>query len=148
MGTIHLHPKDREKYRSPEEGIPFDLALVGVRQRAAFEREVQPYAKFLDDLGGVQDLDEQGNPIPVPVIDPETGKQLIVDGELQFKPKLKYNGDAYAMIAWLALWGIGIKVPWDKFDVTDTGLVIDLRDEAADEGKAEASTTDTASTTP
>ena len=146
MGYIKLNPKDREKFGGPEE-IPFDLNAIGIRQRAALERETKKsYRWFMAQLGGVPALDEDGNPIPVPVIDPETGEQKIENGEPVFTPRLKQDGDALAMLVWLALWGAGIRVPWATFDILEAGLEIRGEDEDAEAGKAEAAT-DSESTT-
>lgn len=146
MGYIKLHPADREKYGVPEE-IPFDWAAIGVRQRAALERETKrSYRWMTDQLEGVPELDENQNPIPEPVIDPATGEQKIENGEPVFTPRLKRDGEALAMFVWMAMWGIGVRVPWDTFEIRQNGLEI-LGDGEGDEGKAEAPETDSASTT-
>lgn len=148
MGIIRLNPADAAKYGAPPEGVPFDLTAVGVRQRSALVRETRkPWGWFIDQLGGVPELDEHQNPIPVPVIDPDTGEQKVENGEPVFTPKLVQDGDAIAMLVWLALWGAGIKVPWDNFDILATDLEIDLTGEDDEPGKAEAPETDSASTT-
>lgn len=153
MGYIKLHPKDAEKYGAPEE-IPFDLTTIGTRQRAAVESASKHSLRWMfDQLAGVPELDEAGNPIPVPVIDPETGEQKVENGEPVFTERLTRHGDAIAMIAWMALWGIGIKVPWDTFNPIEAGLIVRAFDEDEaddDSGKADQpeAGTDLESSTP
>lgn len=146
MGTIHLHPDDRAKYGTPETGIPFDLSKIGLRQRAAFQREIgKPYGWFLEQLDGVPELDAAGNPIPDPVIDPATGEQKVEDGEPVFTPRLARDPEVLAMFVWLAMWGAGVKTPWDTFEIIANGLDVDGGDDQP--GKADEPTTDSASTT-
>lgn len=155
MGSVTLHPKDCEKY-GVSEPIPFDLGGVGVRQRAAFEKATKrSYSWLLDQLRGVPDLDEAGNAIPEPVFDRDGTPKLNDDGSPVVRMKLTRDPEALAMVAWLALWGHGIRVPWNDrdgnvvFDVRDIGLRIDFGsdeddDDEVDEGKAP---TDSESTT-
>lgn len=151
--VIRLHPADCEKYGAPEE-VRFDFATVGIRQRGAFERSPigprKSFSWFEDQLQGVPELDEAGNPIPVPVIDPKTGEQELDEaGKPKVTPKLTRDPDVIAMYIWLALWGAGIKVPWDTFDPRVVGLQMDVEDDEdeADQGKAEAAETGSESTT-
>lgn len=137
MGYLKLHPKDREKYGAPER-IPFDFTTIGVRQRSAVEAAAKrPLRWMYDQLAGVPALDEHNNPIPVPVIDPETGEQQVENGEPVFTPRLTTHGDAFGMLVWMSLWGIGIKVPWDGFDIIESGLEINggSPDDEGDPGK-------------
>jgi hypothetical protein len=149
LGYIKLHPRDAEKYGAPDE-IPFDLSAIGVRQRSAVEAVSKRSLRWMfDQLAGVPELDEHGNTIPVPVTDRDTGEQKIGDdGEPVFTERLTRHGDAIAMVAWMALWGIGIKPAWDTFDPIETGLVVRADDDVeADSGKAEEPETDSASST-
>lgn len=141
MGTIRLHPDDCAKYGAPEE-IEFNLAALGVRQRSALEKASKRSVRWMfDQLAGVPELDEHGNPIPVPVIDRETGEQKVESGEPVYTEKLARDGEAVAMLVWAALWGIGIRPPWNTFDVQEFGLQIlaagDDEDDDDDSGKAE-----------
>lgn len=147
MGYIKLHPADREKYGAPER-IPFDFTAVGVRQRAALERETKKsYRWLIDQLEGVPELDEAGNPIPVPVLDDEGKPVLNEDGTEKVEPKLKRDGEAIAMFIWMMLWGAGVKVPWSTFDIRDDGLEIHSDGEDGESGKGDQPETDSASTT-
>lgn len=156
MGFIQLHPKDRAKYGAPEQ-IPFDLGEVGVRQREAFEKKTKrSYNWLLDQLRGVPELDENGNAIPVPVFNADGTPKLNDDGSPAVRMKLTRDPATLAHLAWLALWGFGIRLPWDDkdgevvFDVIDSGLRVDFssdeddEEEDDDEGKAP---TDSESTT-
>lgn len=147
MGFISLHPKDRKKYGAPEE-IPFDLAEIGVRQREAFEKKTKkPYNWLLDQLRGVPELDGAGNAIAVPVLDADGEPKLNEDGSPVVRMKMTRDQATFAHLAWLALWGYGIRLPWDDkdgdvlFDVIDNGLRInfgpdeDDEEETGDEGK-------------
>ena len=65
--------------------------------------------------------------------------------------KLTRDPECFAMLAWLALWGHGIKVPYETFEVIEIGLRIDLGsddDEDVDEGKAPTDSESTTSPTP
>lgn len=150
MGYITLHPDDQAKYGAPPV-IPFDLSAVGVRQRAALEKASKRSLRWmLDQLQGVPELDENDNPIAVPVFEDDGVTPVFeADGVTQaVVPRLTRDGEAIAMVVWLALWGIGIKVPWDTFDPREVGLVIRAGDpdDEGDSGKdeepaAESSTT-------
>lgn len=148
MGYIRLHPKDAEKYGVSEE-IPFDLTAIGTRQRAAVESASRRSLRWMfDQLAGVPELDEAGNPIPMPVLDDDGNPVMEDDGVTpKVTARLTRHGDAIAMIAWMALWGIGIKVPWDDFDPIESGLVVRAWDDEDDSGKDEEPETDSASTT-
>jgi len=148
-GSVQLHPKDQVKYGAPPS-IPFDLNELGVKQRAAFERETKRTLKwFFNQLQGVPELDEHQNPIPVPVVNPDGSPKLDDAGNPVVKMKLTRDPEVFAMYAWLALWGHGIRVPYETFDVIEVGLRIDYgndeTDEDVDEGKAPA--TDSESST-
>lgn len=146
MGSVTLHPKDRAKYDAPEV-IPFELDEIGVKQRAAFERASGKSLKwFYNQLAGVPELDEAGNAIPEPVFNADGTPKLSEDGTPVVRPRLTRDPEALAMLAWLALWGHGIRVPYDTFDIIEIGLRIDLGsdDGDVDEGKAP---TDSESTT-
>lgn len=164
MGYIRLHPADCKKYGAPEE-IPFSLTSIGTRQRGAFEKSPdgprKPWRWLLDQIGGVPELDDAGNPIPVPVIDDESGEQVRnEDGTPKVTEKLTRHPDTFAMLAWIALWGEGIRVPWEKvdpatgrvqvFDVREVGLQLNLLDEedaGGDPGKADQPETGSESST-
>jgi hypothetical protein len=153
LGYIKLHPKDAEKYGAPPE-IPFDLTAIGVRQRAAVEAAARRSLRWMfDQLAGVPELDEAGNPIPVPVRDGDGNPVMEDDGVTpKVTPRITRHGDAIAMVAWMALWGIGIKVPWDTFDIVESGMVVrawgDDGDDSEDEpGKADQPETDSESST-
>lgn len=150
MALIHLNPKDQAKY-GVDGPVPFVLSEVGIRQRAAFERQVgKPLQWLYNQLSGVPELDEAGNAIPVPVLNADGTPKLNDDGTPVVRMKLTRDPESMAMLAWLALWGAGVKVPWDDFEVIEDGLRVgpsadDAEDEPeSDEGKAP---TDSASTT-
>lgn len=156
MGSVTLHPKDRAKYGGPEE-IPFNLSEIGVKQRSAFEKATKkPLKWFYNQLSGEPELDEAGNAIPEPVYNRDGTPKLNDDGTQAVRVKLTRDPEAFAMLAWLALWGIGIKVPYDDFDVLEIGLRINLgsddEDDEVDEGKAptdsESTTSPTTETSP
>jgi len=141
MGSVRLHPKDRAKYGAPEE-IPFNLSEIGVKQRSAFEKQTKrPLKWFYDQLSGVPELDENGNAVPELVFNRDGSPKLNDDGSQAVRVKLTRDPEVFAMLAWLALWGDGIKVPYDTFEVIEIGLHIDLSsddddDDEVDEGKA------------
>jgi hypothetical protein len=158
MGTITLHPKDcaRLGVTGP---IPFNLVEVGIRQRTAFETATKrPYGWLIDQLRGVPELDEHNNPIPVPVLNEDSSPKLDENNEPVVRMRLTRHPDALPMLVWLALWGHGIRVPWDDkdgevvFDLIADGLRINYGadeteedgEEEDDEGKAP---TDSAATT-
>jgi len=149
MALVHFHPKDMERY-GLDGPVRFVMSEVGVRQEAAFEKQVKKPLRWLyEQLSGVPELDEHGNPIPVPVIDAAGEPILNDDGTPVVRMKLTRDPESLAMFAWLALWGNGVKVRWDDFDIVKSGLRIgpdenDDEDAEADEGKAQ---TDSASTT-
>lgn len=148
MGTLRLSESDREKYGQPEL-IEFDLAGTGVRQRAALERETKrSYRWLLDQLSGVPELDEHQNPIPE--LDEETGEPKLVDGEPVVK--LTTDPDAIAMFVWLVLWGKGVRVPWETFDIAEIGLRLNFSsdtgsDTGGEPGKDEEPAADSESST-
>lgn len=149
MASIHFHPKDQARYGF-EGPITFVLSEVGVRQRAAFEKQVgKPLQWLYSQLSGVPALDEHGNAIPEPAYNRDGSPKLGEDGIQVVRVKLTRDPESLAMFAWLALWGHGVKVPWDDFEVIENGLRIGPDDdeddtEVDDEGKAP---TDSASTT-
>lgn len=152
MGSIKLNPKDAERYGTPER-IEFNLADLGVRQRAAVEKACKRPLKWMfNALSGVPELDENGNAIPVPVFDDE-GNQVFEDDGVtpKMEPKLWRDPEALAMFVYLILWGAGFRTDWDTFDIYESGLEIqsDSDEDEPSEGKDEApaGTTDSASTT-
>jgi hypothetical protein len=149
MPSIRLNPADREKYGT-EEWIDIDYQAIGLRQRAAAEKATKRSLRWMfDQLQGVPELDDDGNAIPVR--DPATGELVLVNG--QPVPRLITDPEALAMVVWMALWGVGIKVPWDDFDVTGNGLEfkrldIEVEDEDEDDsGKDQEPETDSESST-
>ena len=150
MPTIRLNPKDCERYGAPA-AIDVDFEAIGLRQRSALEKASKRSLRWMyDQLSGVPELDDNQNPIPVPVIDPETGEQEIENGEPVFTPKLTRDPDAFLMLVWMALWGIGIHTPWETFDVIENGLRLDRSDSDGGEdepGKGEEQPTDSENTT-
>ncbi len=149
MANVHFHPKDQAKY-GIDGPIKFVLAEVGVRQRAAFEKQTKkPLTWLYNQLSGVPELDEAGNAIPEPAWNRDGSPKLNEDGTQAVRVKLTRDPESLAMFAWLALWGHGIKVPWDDFEVIESGLRIgpddDEDDAEVDEGKAP--TTDSENTT-
>lgn len=148
MGSVRLNPKDRAKYGGPEV-MQFDLDEIGVKQRSAFEKATKkPLRWFYAQLSGVPELDEAGNAIPEPVLERDGTPRLNEDGTPAVRARLTRDPEVWAMLAWLALWGEGVKVPYDTFDVIEHGLRIDFgsdEDDEVDEGKAPA--TDSESTT-
>lgn len=151
MGSVRLNPKDRAKYGGPEE-IPFNLSEIGVKQRAAFEKQTKrPLKWFYDQLSGVPELDENGNAVPEPVFNRDGSPKLNDDNTQVVRVKLTRDPEVFAMLAWLALWGHGIKVPYDTFEVIEIGLRIDLSsdddDDEVDEGKAPTDSENTTSPT-
>lgn len=158
MRYLILHPKDQEKYGAPER-IPFDLAEIGIRQRTAFEKTTKkPYNWLLDQLRGVPELDDAGNAIPVQVYNPDGSPKLDADGEPVMRMKLTRDPETMALLAWLALWGHGIRQPWnDKdgnpvFDIIEVGAYIgsdteDEDEEEAEEGDEGKAQTDSETTT-
>lgn len=138
MGTLRLHPKDCERFSVPEV-IDFDLTAIGVRQRKAFETATKkPLGWLFDQMQGVPELDEAGNPIPDPVFD-EAGEPVIDEttGEQKVEPRLTTDPDAIVMFVWLVLWGHGVRVPWDDFDVREIGLRLNFADGSGESGKAD-----------
>jgi len=158
MRYLVLHPKDQEKYGAPER-IPFDLAEIGIRQRTAFEEKTKkPYNWLLDHLRGVPELDEAGNAVPVQVFNPDGSPKLDDNNEPVMRMKLTRHPETMALLAWLALWGHGIRVPWnDKdgnpaFDIIEHGAYIgadtdDEDEEEAEEGDEGKAPTDSETTT-
>lgn len=149
MALIRFHPKDQAKY-GIDGPITFVLSEVGIRQKAAFEKQTKRSLNWLyNQLSGVPELDEHGNAIPEPAYNGDGTPKLNEDGTQVVRVKLTRDPESLAMFAWLALWGVGVKVPWDDFEVIESGLRIgpgeDEDDtEVEDEGKAQ---TDSASTT-
>lgn len=159
MGYIRFHPKDAAKYGAPVE-VPFDLGGIGVRQRSAFEKATKhSYNWLLDQLRGVPELDENGNAIPVPVLDLDGSPKVDADGEPVVRMKLTRDPEALAMLAWLALWGHGIRVPWNDrdgnpvFEIREFGTRVDYSsaededEDEVDEGKAPTDSENTTSPT-
>lgn len=151
MGYIKLNPKDAEKY-GVDERVDFDLTAIGLRQRAAFEQGANGPGRSLrwlfDQLSGVPKLDEAGNPIPIPVLD-DAGEPVFEDDGVTPKvtPQLTRDPEAVAMLIWLALWGVGVRSPWEMFDVRVDGLDFGFADEGDEDlGKGDEPTTDSAST--
>jgi hypothetical protein len=148
VGYIRLNPKDAEKYGVAEE-IRFDLVDVGRKQVRAFEAETKrSYRWLIDQLRGVPELDAAGNPIPVPVIDDETGEPVYEDDGVtpKLEPKTYVPAEAVDMFAYLILWGNGVRVPWDEFDLREVGFLLSFLDPDEQPGKDDEPTTDSAST--
>lgn len=136
MAHIRLNPKDAEKYGCPEV-VEFDFDAIGIRQRAAVEKATgYRLGWMLEQLSGVAELDENGNGIPVPVVDDDGNPVLNDDGTPKVTEKLTTDPEARAMLVYLVLWGAGVRVPWDDFDVRLRGLEIDYGS-ADDSGKGE-----------
>ncbi len=139
MGSIRLHPSDREKYKTPDV-IPFELGNIGVRQRAAFEKATKRSLKWLyEQLAGVPELDDAGNAIPEPVFNDDGSPKVTDDGSPVVRPRMTRDPETVAMLVWLALWGVGIRVPWNDrdgnpvFEIREVGIHLDLSDEDDDE---------------
>lgn len=118
MGYIKLNPRDAAKLGVPER-IDFDIADIGIRQRAAVERNCKRTIRWMfNALQGVPELDEAGNAIPVPVLD-DDGKQEYEDDGVtpKMEPLLRRDPDALAMFVYLGLWGAGHRLDWDTFDI-------------------------------
>jgi hypothetical protein len=143
MPSIRLHPKDCEKYGAPEV-IDIDFQAIGMRQRSAVEKASGKSLRWMyEQLQGVPELDEHQNPIPV--TDRTTGELVLVDG--QPVPRLQVDPEAWVMLVWMALWGNGIKVPWNDFDIIESGFVFTDEAEDEDPGKGEAPTDSESTTT-
>lgn len=137
MGTIRLNPLDAERYGAPEV-IDFDLRRIGVRQRGALEKATKHSLRWmLDQLSGVPEVDDVGNVIVEHVLNDDGTQKLNADGSPELAPKLGHDADAVAMIVWLALWGAGIRVAWEGFDVTEIGLRISLANADEDDEEPE-----------
>lgn len=148
MGYIKLNPKDAERYSCPER-IEFDLQDIGVRQRSAVEKACGRSLRWmLDQLMGVPELDENNDPIPIPVLDDEGNTVFEDDGVTpKMEPRLRRDPEAIAMVIYLALWGAGYRIPWDTFDIYELGLELRLSGDEDEPGKDEAPETDSANTT-
>ncbi len=149
MAIVSFHPKDQQKY-GIDAPVRFVLSEVGIRQKAAFEKQTKRSLSWLyNQLSGVPELDENQNPIPEPAFNRDGTPKLNEDGTQAVRARLTRDPESLAMFAWLALWGVGVKVPWDDFEVIESGLRIgpddDEDDAEVDEGKAP--TTDSGSTT-
>jgi hypothetical protein len=140
MGYIKLHPNDAAKFDAPER-IDFEITNIGLRQQAAVEKACKHTIRWMfDQLQGVPELDEHNNPIPVPVVD-DAGDPVMEDDGVTPKvtEKLTRDPEALAMLVYLALWGIGVRLDWNTFDVQAVGLEVHIvDDDEANEGKDEA----------
>lgn len=130
MGWIQLSDEDRERYSTPER-IPFVSGRWGLKSVDALEQQagmtMEDLSNGLRRKAAEDEVDDDGNPKQVEVASP--------------RPL------AIAAVVWLALRGIGIRIPWDEFDASLAGLVIRWVDD--DEGKApedqDSATTSTSS---
>jgi hypothetical protein len=136
MGWIELADVDREKYGTPER-IPLEYGRWGLKSIDALETEVGWTVEDLtnalqrrkrDADGNVvtrDELDDDGNPV---LDENDKPKQIEVSAQ---SPR------ATLALVWLCLRSIGIRIPWDEFDIHGFGLRISYGDD--DEGKAEES---------
>jgi hypothetical protein len=149
MGYIKLHPKDAAKFGCPER-IDFEFEAIGVRQRAAVEKACRHTIRWmLDQMQGVPELDENGDLIPIPVLDDDDNPVLEDDGVTpKMRPRLTRNPEAVAMLVYLVLWGAGYRLDWDDFDVRAIGLGVHIGDDEdeANEGKDDPAVEDSTAT--
>lgn len=118
MGWIRLSDEDREKYGGPEK-VPFSYGKWGLKSIDAMEQQV---GWTVEDLGNAMRrplLDDDGNPV------------LSEDDDKS--PLINPRPAAIAVLAWLALRGVGVVHRWDDFDIGYPTLKLGSDD---DEGKA------------
>ena len=136
MAWIELAEEDRKKYGAPER-IEFDYGQWGLKSIDALETEV---GWTLEDLGNElqrKKRDEQGNVVMQDALDEDGNPVLNDDGTVKQVEASARSKKALAAVVWLVLRGIGVRVPWDDFDVRGIGLRIDWRDEGKAEEPAE-----------
>jgi hypothetical protein len=136
---IEISPEDRKKYDAPEQ-IPYNGGRWGLKQVDAMEQQV---GWTIEDLGnelGRKQRNPDGSLVLVDVLDEDGNQVLDEDGKPEQVPVERVRPLAIAVIVWLSLWGAGVKVPWDDFDVSQKDVAIHREDE--EPGKAEGSEPD------
>ena len=132
MSWIQLSEEDRTKYGGPEK-IPFVSGRWGLKSVDALEQQAGWTMEDLSNGLSRKARDADGNAVTEPVLDDDGNPVLDERGEPKRSEVASPRPMAIAVVVWLALRGVGIRVPWDDFDVSLGGLVIHWAD---DEGKA------------
>lgn len=132
---IEISPEDQKKYGAPER-VPYNGGRWGLKQVDAMEQQV---GWTVEDLGN-----ELGREYFTDEVDEHGEKILDEDGTPKQVRVERVRPLAIAVVVWLSLWGCGVKVPWDDFDVSQKDVFIHREDEDEEPGKAEESETDPA----
>ena len=148
MGWIQLSAEDTKRYGAPPEGFPFSYSRFGLKAIDAMESQIrddagEPYTMetLSNDLRRPL-LDADGKPVMVPELD-DDGTPALEDGEPKMTEAISPRPRGLAVVTWLALWSIGVRMAWDDFEVQQVGLKIDWADRD-ETGKAEEPPTDPA----
>lgn len=141
MGWIRLSDEDTKRYNAPPDGFPFSYSRFGLKAVDAMESQIRDDAGEAYTMESLSNdlrrplLDKDGNAVLVPELD-DDGEPLVEGGEPRMTEAVSPRPRGLAVVVWLALWSIGIRMPWDDFEIQQVGLRIDWaeRDET---GKAE-----------
>lgn len=133
MGWIKLSDEDTKRYGAPAEGFPFSYSKFGLKAIDAMESQIvddegQPYSmeSLSNDLRRPL-LDANGKPVLVPELD-DDGLPVVEDGTAKMTEASSPRPRGLAVVVWLALWSIGIRIRWDDFEIQQIGLHIDWAD--------------------
>lgn len=137
---IEISPEDREKYGAPER-IPYNGGRWGLKQVDAMEQQVGWTTEDLGNELGRKLKNPDGSFVLVDELDDDGEPVLDEDGKPNQVPVERVRPLAIAVIVWLSLWGAGVKVAWNDFDVSQVGVSIHREDEE-ESGKAEESEPD------
>lgn len=139
MGWIELAESDREKYGTPER-IPFQYGRWGLKSIDALENQVGWTLEDLTNELQRKKRDRDGNIVTREELDDDGNPVLEEDGTPKRYEVTAPSKLATAAMVWLCLRGIGVRVPWEEFDVQIIGLHIHWGDDSSEdgaEGKAE-----------
>lgn len=134
MGWIELAAEDREKYGAPER-IPLEYGRWGLKSIDALETEVGWTVEDLTNELQRKKRDANGNIVTRDELDDDGNPVLGEDGTPNQIEVPARSPRATLALVWLCLRSIGIRIPWDDFDIQGFGLRIIYGDD--DEGKAE-----------
>lgn len=141
MGWITLSAEDAERYGAPAEGFAFSYSRFGLRAIDVMESQIRddegnPYTmeSLSNDLRRPL-IGRDGKPVMVPELD-DDDEPILENGEPRLTEAVSPRPRGLAVLVWLALWCIGIRVRWDDFEVQQVGLKIDWADRD-ETGKAE-----------
>jgi hypothetical protein len=133
MGWIELAESDREKYGAPER-IPLEYGRWGLKSVDALETQV---GWTLEDLGNELQRKKRDVTAMLSRRTNSTTTATRFSARTAAPKQVEVTAPsklAEVALVWMCLRAVGVRIPWDEFDVQMIGLRVSWGDD--DEGKA------------